>query len=167
MKKLFLITILLTLWFSKNSEVQAQESTSNNLIDTLFYYSDTKGYGKKSQYHLFNLLVSGISDGLLVNGSRTGLGNDNPTGKSFTADSLYFQMLRIFSVFDWEFVRGLYYEKAQRPLPPMTFFSSGYFPSSFHHGKGCSPSPDIHRKDSQTAEKKIRDRTPLLHGLRL
>ena len=59
-------------------------------------------------FGLANLVSLSLFDGLLANGSRTGLGTTNPTGKQLKETGLYFQGLRIASIFDHQFIDRFY-----------------------------------------------------------
>lgn len=113
---------------------------SSEYEETIFYHiADTKysrSYGdkeilkKRDFINLFNLTSHALFDGLLVNGAKTGLGTKNPVGKSFTTESTYYQLLRIASVFDQDFMRGLSLT-SRTELPGYFMASWGRLPASF------------------------------------
>jgi len=75
--------------------------------DVIFYNEGLDQQPAKCFYHLFNLFSRSLTQGLLVNGSRTGLGSKNPTGKKMRASGLYFQLINIVSLAELEFLRQL------------------------------------------------------------
>ena len=83
---------------------------ADNYQDVIFYNDSLNTEYSSCFYHLLNLFSSAIGHGLVVNGSRTGLGNKNPTGKQMAAAGLYFQLLNIVSLADQEMVRQLYHQ---------------------------------------------------------
>lgn len=85
---------------------------------------------KRQLVNLFNISSGPMFDGLLLNGALTGLGTANPTGKAFVTDNFYYQALRVYSVFDREFLRQ-YNLQSPQSLPPYLGLAFGEVPESF------------------------------------
>lgn len=83
---------------------------------------------RRALINLYNLGARSVTYGLVVNSARTGLGTATPIGKALAGESLYFQALRVFSYFDWEFRRGLLNDASVWPLPASITLLAGRFP---------------------------------------
>lgn len=79
----------------------------------------------------FNLVSNAVTYGMVMGSARTGLGTDNPTGKSIPGPSLYYQALQAYSAFDWEFQRQLEGAGECAGLPKKTLVLAGRFPRAF------------------------------------
>lgn len=76
-------------------------------VPTFYLHQNLTGGQDQCINNLVNATTDAIADGLLMNGAITGLGTNTPVGPKLTTDSLYYQMLRIYSVFDWRFADAL------------------------------------------------------------
>ena len=93
-------------------------------------YRVSREAGDASVYDLWNLVAQALAYGLVTNGARTGLGHEAETGPRLTTESLYYQALRIYSYFDWEFRRALVAEPDSGALPASLVVLAGRFPAS-------------------------------------
>ena len=103
----------------------------SDFSDAVVVSSKLAGARNECLYNLFNIYSNAIADGLVVNGALTGLGTESPAGKQLESDSLYFQLLRIYSAFDWEMGRQLRFESADRCLPSDVNVASGVFSRAY------------------------------------
>ena len=100
MKKVLLLSLLI---FTTSSFSKTNEAT--------FYNEGIDKVPDKCLFHLSNMGSSSLATGLLVNGSRTGLGDKNPVTKKVKAQGLYYQGLNIVSLMDQEFMRQVYHKR--------------------------------------------------------
>lgn len=100
MKKFLLLSLLI---FTTSSFSKTNEAT--------FYNEGIDKVPDKCLFHLSNMGSSSLATGLLVNGSRTGLGDKNPVTKKVKAQGLYYQGLNIVSLMDQEFMRQVYHKR--------------------------------------------------------
>lgn len=102
-------------------------STTNEAI---FHNEGINNIPEKFLYRLANMVSSSISTGLLVNGSRTGLGDKSSLMNKTKAQGLYYQGLNIVSLLDQEFMRQIYHENVG-PLPEEIGVLTGTFSQKF------------------------------------
>ncbi|RYZ56314.1 MAG: hypothetical protein EOP07_12715, partial [Proteobacteria bacterium] len=75
--------------------------------------------------------ASSMTDGLLRNSAISDLGVENPVGKAMKTDSVYFQILRIASIFDYELAQGLGDPKVTPCLPKAFAVQIGSFSKDY------------------------------------
>ena len=104
----------------------------DNYTETVYVHQKLVDAPDECFYNLFNLYSNALADGLVVNGARTGLGTDVPAGEgSLQTDSLYYQLVRIYSYFDWEMGRQLRLEMGDRCLPSDVSLGNGMLPKRY------------------------------------
>jgi len=106
------------------------KSANSNIRDAVLYNKELDKLEEKCIYHLFNIVSNAISSGLLINGSRTGLGDKSSVMKKLKAQGIYYQGLNIMSLIDQEFMRQLYHEK-NGCLPQELGLLTGSFDHTF------------------------------------
>lgn len=89
------------------TETKLSQVYNDKAIDTLVLSKDLVSARSECQYHSLNFLNNALAEGLIRNGAVQGLGTDNPAGKKLRGESLYFQMVRIVSIADWEMLMAL------------------------------------------------------------
>jgi pimeloyl-ACP methyl ester carboxylesterase len=99
--------------------------------DVVLAHMESDEQGRAPLLNLYNLGARAVTYGLVVNSARTGLGTAAPLGPVLAAESHYYQALRIYSYFDWEFRRGLLNDPSVWPLPESLALLIGRFPTSF------------------------------------
>jgi len=125
----------------ESAGASTHSSEAETFDDSIMYYLDETRYQgldeadrilakKKGFIRLFNTTSGALMDGLLVNGSLTGLGTDNPTGPKMKTESIYYQLVRIATVFDWEFQRSLN-EQGSALFPGYFTAAVARFPEEF------------------------------------
>jgi len=82
-------------------------------------------------YNLYNLAANAATYGLVTGSARAGLGTAPPVGRALASESLYYQALRAYSYFDWEFGRSLVDDPSVWPLPESLAVIVGRFPGPF------------------------------------
>ncbi len=102
----------------------------SNYQELIFYNQALNQEPDPCLYHVFNLFSNAIMRGLVVNGSHTGLGTKNPTGKQLQASGLYYQLMNIISIADQEITRQLYHEDIAC-LPERIQLQTGSFAQDF------------------------------------
>lgn len=107
------------------------EAGGHDCRDAILYR--TRGSESPRLVNLFNLMSRSLTDGLVMNSARAGLGTTNPVGASIPGESYYYQGLRAFSAFDWEFQRQILSAEAW-PLPTSATLIAGRFPRDFAEG---------------------------------
>ncbi len=105
------------------------ELYSEQLCDAFLYRLDP--CERLHLVRLFNLISTSVARGMVVSSADTGLGTANPVGPSIPGESLYYQALRGYSAFDWEFQRRLLGETTTWPLPTNTAILAGRFAKDF------------------------------------
>ncbi len=120
------------------------EEYGPDALDALILSDDLVQAPQNCRYQLMNLTLDALNEGLLRNGALTGLGTDNPVGKKLKADSLYYQGVRIASIFDWEFTKRVL---AGEPgcLPSALGLQLGTFPRTYNSAL-AHPFPDDVKK---------------------
>ena len=129
-------------------------AAGDDLCDVVLYRTDGD---RQRLYNLFNLISSAVTYGMVMNSARAGLGTANPVGHSLTGESLYYQALRGFSAFDWEFQRQLLREPGSWPLPTSMTAIAGRFPRAF-----ADSFADEHLEQGVKAQQVARTLTPRL-----
>lgn len=100
----------------------------------VFYMNERLARGQDECINnLANATSEALADGLLMNGSLTGLGTNTPVGPKMATDAAYFQLLRIFSIFDWRFADALR-SGSVRCLPDRVGLGYGIMPKSYASG---------------------------------
>jgi len=102
-----------------------------DLRDVILYRARADEPVAERAYNLYNLAANAASYGLITSGARTGLGTAPPVGRALTTESLYYQALRVYSYFDWEFGRNLVCNPSVWPLPESLAVIVGRFPGWF------------------------------------
>ncbi len=111
---------------------QAASAYKDTYTETVYVHQKLTEAPDECFYNLFNLYSNALADGLVVNGARTGLGTDLPAGESsLETESLYYQLVRIYSYFDWEMGRQLRLEMGDRCLPADVSLGNGVLPKAY------------------------------------
>ncbi len=131
------------------------EAAGDDLRDVVLYRTD--GGDRRRLFNLFNLISNAVTYGMVMNSARTGLGTATPVGPSLRGESLYYQALRGFSAFDWEFQRQLLREPEAWPLPTSMTAIAGRFPRTF-----ADSFADEHLEQVVKAQQVLRTLTPRL-----
>lgn len=148
-KNIFVISVplLLALTLSckheigrETSLVSGAEATS---IDATILHSELVEASSDCRNPLTNLFVSSFTDGLLRNGAIADGGVNNPVGKKMTTDSLYFQVVRIVSIFDYELAEGIKDPKLTPCLPKHLGVHLGTFSKTYVNSLSSSFPGDI------------------------
>ncbi len=103
--------------------------SEEKLCDALLYRLDP--CERLHLVRLFNLISTSVAHGMVMSSADSGLGTANPIGPSIPGESLYYQALRGYSAFDWEFQRRLLGETTTWPLPTKTAILAGRFAKEF------------------------------------
>ena len=101
------------------------------LRDVVFFRTEGDASTRTHLLNLFNLASRAVTYGLVVNSARTGLGTAPPVGPALASESFYYQALRVYSYFDWEFKRILRTNAEVWPLPRTLALVVGRFDEEF------------------------------------
>ncbi|MBC7659976.1 MAG: hypothetical protein H7249_09735 [Chitinophagaceae bacterium] len=118
-----LSSLLILSFYSASCRHEISSSTSGTVgaerhsIDAAIIHEELIHTSAECRNPLVNLFVSAFTDGLLRNGAISDGGIDNPVGKKMRSDSLYFQVVRIGSIFDYELADGIVDPKITPCLP--------------------------------------------------
>lgn len=99
--------------------------------DAALIHEDLVNASSECRNPLVNLIVSSMTDGLLRNSAVSDLGVENPVGKAMKTDSVYFQILRIASIFDYELAQGIQDSKITPCLPQSFGVQIGSFSKDY------------------------------------
>lgn len=99
--------------------------------DVILYRARADEPVSERVYNLYNLAANAATYGLVTGSARTGLGTAPPIGPALATESLYYQALRAYSYFDWEFGRALVCDPTIWPLPESLAVIVGRFPGRF------------------------------------
>lgn len=121
-----LLLLILTLLITYNGFAFA-----NSYKDTLYYHIDKGGEEDGKLVNFYNILSNAVTDALIVNSARNGLGTSVPSGKKLETNGLYYQGVQFLSTFDYEFSRSLFYDYWNRNLPDIMFIAGGSFNEEF------------------------------------
>ncbi len=128
---LIALCLLPTVGCKRSSKASKTSSALDGTADLITVNSATADAADACRNSLINLWTNAVSDGLLANGALTGLGTDYPTGKKLTTDSAYFQLLRIYSVIDWELPAAIKLAQKDGCLPENVSLGIGTFTDSY------------------------------------
>lgn len=135
--KVILATLLASLLGCKDSSESTGESNlaasvrEKGGVNTVLIHQNLVDAPRECLYNLANVYSDAIADGLAVNGARMDLGFNAPVGKKMDTEGFYFQLVRIFSYFDWEMGRQLRLEVGDKCLPENVTFGVATLPSTY------------------------------------
>lgn len=101
-KSMIALSVLFLTCKHATSESKLAAIYAGQSVDALTLSQSLVDAPAACRFHLINLLADSLSEGLLRNGAISGLGTANPAGKKLGGDGLYFQAVRMISIFDWE-----------------------------------------------------------------
>ncbi len=118
-RALTLVIILLSGPACKNNKRGSSlaDINANPFRDALFIATDFLNAEKQCQQNLFNAYGEALANGWLLNTAYSGLQTNSPVDTSLKTDSLYFQSLRVFSIFDWNLTEWVKARSASNCLP--------------------------------------------------
>ena len=133
-KLLIVVATLLTLptiGCKRSSKNSRTSSLLEGTADLISVNSTTADAAQDCRNAMINLWTNAVSDGLLANGAVSGLGTDYPTGKKLATDSAYFQLLRIYSVIDWELPGAIKKAQSEGCLPESVSVGIGTYTEGY------------------------------------
>ncbi len=104
---ILIVMILFPLGCKSKSKSSLSDVSTTTFQDSFFLNTSFLSEDSKCQQNIFNIYAESIANGFLLNAAYSNLQTNSPVGPNLKSDSLYFQGLRIFSIFDWDLTETL------------------------------------------------------------